>query len=141
MTEWDVQIARFDICYASTSINRFLEAPRDGYLSWLVEIFGYLQSVTGRCKHIVVSPEDIEEISGNGVNVKDWLDQYPIALYGLDEGLPDPSRRPLSTSMYFDSDHAHNQVTRQSVFGVLFFVGSTPISCTRKRQGTIDISS
>ena len=59
MAEWDFQIGRFDICYALTSLNRFLEAPREGHLSRLVKIFGYLQSVTGRRKIIVVSTEDI----------------------------------------------------------------------------------
>ena len=44
-------------------------------------------------------------------------------------------------SVYFDSDHAHYQVTRQLVSGVLCFFGSTHISGTRKRQGTIESSS
>ena len=43
--------------------------------------------------------------------------------------------------MYFDSDHAHDQVTRRSVSGVVSFVGSTPISWTIKMQGTIETSS
>ena len=43
--------------------------------------------------------------------------------------------------VYFDSDHAHNQVTRRSVSGVIYFVGSTRISWTSKRQGTIKSSS
>ena len=43
--------------------------------------------------------------------------------------------------MYFDSDHSHDQVTRRSVSGVVSFVGSTPISWTSKRRGTIESSS
>ena len=43
--------------------------------------------------------------------------------------------------MYFDSDNAHDQVTRRSVSGVLCFFGSTPIIWTRKIQGTIESSS
>ena len=64
MAEWAVQIGIFDICYALTSLNRFSAA---------VNIFGYLQSVPGKRKCVVVSPEDIEEISGKGVNVIYWL--------------------------------------------------------------------
>ena len=70
MEEWAVQIGRFDIRYALTSLNRVSEAPREGNLSRLVKIFGYLQSVTGRCKSIVVSKEVIEKISGKGANMK-----------------------------------------------------------------------
>ena len=49
--------------------------------------------------------------------------------------------RPLSTTVYFDSDHAHDQVTWRSVSFFLCFLGQTPISWTSKRQGTIKISS
>ena len=55
--------------------------------------------------------------------------------------LTEPRGLPLSTMLYFDSNHAHDQVTRKSVSGVVPFVGSTPISWTSKRQVTIEISS
>ena len=59
----------------------------------------------------------------------------------IDEGLPEPRGAPISTTVYFDSDHAHDLVTRRSVSGVIAFVGLTPISWTSKRQGTIETSS
>ena len=102
---------------------------------------GYLQSVTGRLKSIVVSPEDIEEISGKGDNMKYWLEKYPGVSEDIDEGLPEPRGHPLRTVVYFDSDHAHAQVTRRLVSGVLCFVGSTPIRWTSKRHGTTESSS
>ena len=77
-----------------------------------MKIFGYLQSVYGRRKVIVVSPEDIEEISVKVANVKYWLENIPGESEEIDEGLPYPWGRPLITSVYFDSDHAHDQVTR-----------------------------
>ena len=55
----------------------------------------------------------------------------------IDEGLPELRGRLLSTAVYFDSDYAHDQVTRRSVSGFLCVVGSTPISWTSKIQGTI----
>ena len=76
MTEWAVNIGRFDISYALNSINRFSASPREGHLSRLVKIFGYLKSVNGRHKSIVALPEDIEEISGKGDNMKYWLEKY-----------------------------------------------------------------
>ena len=59
MVDWAVQIGRFGIHYALTYLNRFSTAPREGYLSQLVKIFGYLQIVSGRRKDIFVSSEDI----------------------------------------------------------------------------------
>ena len=127
MSEWAVQIGRFCIRYDLTSLNRFLESPREGHLSWLVKIFGYLQSVTGRRKCIVVSSEDTEEIRGKGANMNGWLEKYTGVSEDIDEGLPDPRGRPISTSVYFDSGHAHDQVTRRLVSGVLCFFGYTTI--------------
>ena len=99
----------------------------------MVKIFGYLQSVPGKSKGIVVSPEYIEEISGKGDNVKDRLETYPGSTEDIDDGLPEPRGRPLSTTVYFDSGHAHDQVMRRSVSGVLYFVGLMHISWTSKR--------
>ena len=70
MVEWSVQIGRFDIHYAGTSLNIFCAAPREGHLKRLVKIFVYLQNVSSKCKSIVVSPEDIGEISGKVDNTK-----------------------------------------------------------------------
>ena len=128
MVEWAVQIGRFDIRYALTSLNRFLAAPREGHLSWLVKLFVYLQRVTGRRKVIVVYTEVTKEMSGKVDNVKYWLENYPGASEDMDEGIPEPRGRPHSTTVHFDSDHAHDQVTHRSVSGVLCFVGSAPIS-------------
>ena len=70
MVEWAVKIGKFDILYSLTSLNLFSAAPREGNITWLVNIFSYLQSVTGRRKCIVVSSEDIEEIIGKGDRIK-----------------------------------------------------------------------
>ena len=45
MAEWSVQIRRFDIRYDLTSFNRFSAALREGHLTRLIKIFGYLQTV------------------------------------------------------------------------------------------------
>ena len=68
MAEWAVQIGRFDIRYALTSLNRFSAAPRTGHLKRLIKIFGYLQTVSADRKSIVVSAEDIGEIKGRGTS-------------------------------------------------------------------------
>ena len=81
-----------------------------------------------------------ESVEGGdkGANTKDWLEKYLGASEEIDEGLPEPWGRPLRTTVYFDSDHAHDQMTRRSVSDVVYFVGWTSTSCTSKRQGTIE---
>jgi hypothetical protein len=40
-----------------------------------------------------------------------------------------------------DADHAHCEVTRRSVTGILVFVNSTPIRCFSKMQKTVETST
>ena len=67
----------FTFVFSLTSLNRFLAAPKEVYLSRLMDIFGYSQNLTGRRKIVVILPEDIDEISGKGANVKYWFKNYP----------------------------------------------------------------
>ena len=106
-----------------------------------MKIFGYFQNAAGRRKIIVISPEDIRDISGKGTNTADWMEKYPGVTEDIDEVLTDPWGKPLSTKVYFDSVHYHDQVARGSVSGVMCFVGLAPISWYSKRQGAIDTSS
>ena len=43
------------------------------------------------------------------------------------DGLSETQGLPLSTTVYFDSNHSHDQVTRLSVSGVICFVDLIPI--------------
>ena len=54
-----------------------------------MKIFGYLQNATGRQKSIIISPEDIRNISGKGSNTADWLDKHPDTKKEINEGLLD----------------------------------------------------
>ena len=78
-----------------------------------------MQTVPSKDKSILVSTEDIGEIKGKGADTKFWLEKYADVSEEIDEGLPEPQGQPLSTTVYFDSDHSHDQVTRRSVSGVL----------------------
>ena len=89
----------------------------------------------------MVSEEEIGGIKGKGADTKLWLEKYPYASEERYEDLTEPWGKPLSTKVYFYSDHAHNQVTPCLVSGVISYVGSTPINCTSKSQGTMESSS
>jgi hypothetical protein len=43
----------------------------------------------------------------------------------------------LETSVFFDSDHAHDHKTQRSITGIIVFVGSTPVLWPSKHQGCI----
>ena len=71
----------------------------------------------------------------------DFEDQYEYASEESDPGFPEPKEKPIGTSIFFDSDHAHDTETRRSISGVLVVVGSTPLSCMSKCQGAVATST
>jgi len=44
-------------------------------------------------------------------------------------------------AVYFDSNWAHDEVTRRSITGVIGFIGNTPVTWLSKRQGAIATST
>jgi hypothetical protein len=54
--------------------------------------------------------------------------------------IPLPNRKVQITVMV-DADHAHCEVTRRSVTGILVFVNSTPIRWFSKMQKTVETST
>ena len=79
-----MQMGRFDIRYALTSLNRFSAAPRQGHLTRLIKLFGYLQTVPADTNTIVVLAEDIGDITGKGSDIKVFLEKYPNATNEID---------------------------------------------------------
>ena len=47
----------------------------------------------------------------------------------------------LAVSVYVDSDHAHDEITRRSITGLIIFVGRTPVFALPRRQGAIETST
>ena len=79
MSEWMVQIGIFEIHYEVTSLNHFFVAPREDHLNRLVQIFGYLNHITGRRKVIVISTEYIRDNNVMEYITTDLLEKYPYA--------------------------------------------------------------
>ena len=44
-------------------------------------------------------------------------------------------------TVYVDADHAHDQVTRQSVTGIVAFINNTPVRWISKLQKTVETST
>jgi len=55
--------------------------------------------------------------------------------------LPRAYGEELSTAIFEDSDHPHDQKTRRSITGMMIYVGSTPVMAISKRQGCIASST
>jgi len=71
----------------------------------------------------------------------DLEDQYEYASEEIDPAFPEPKGKPIATSIFFDSDHAHATETRRSISGLLVMVWSTPVSWMSKHQGAVATST
>ena len=60
---------------------------------------------------------------------------YPDAVEAIDANLPAALIDELAITVFVDSDHAHDKVTRRSVTGIIILVGRTPVFYQAKRQG------
>ena len=55
--------------------------------------------------------------------------------------MPKPQGKGIDITIYVDADHAHDQLTRRSVTGILLFINNTPIKWYSKRQNTVETST
>ena len=66
-----------------------------------------------------------------------WLELYPYAREQIPEDKPESKGKPVHITFYFDSDHAHDVISRHSVTGILIFINNTPVQWYSKRQNTV----
>ena len=140
---WLVNIGRIDVSFATSSLSRFTAAPRKGHMTRALRVFGYLKKRPNR-RIVVDSRDPILRGGEDSLSVdftKELGKQYPDAKEDIDVNLPKSLIGEIAITLFVDSDHAHDKVTRRSVSGILVFAGRTPIVPISKRQGAIETST
>ena len=143
MLNWVVAVGRFDVAHATASMSRFSSCPRQGHLDRVLQIFSYLKRRINR-RFITDSRDPL--YFGNVDCMDEDLSEelqkaYPEASEEVDSNVPDPRVDEMKISVFVDSDHAHDKVTRRSMTGMIIFVGRTPVFYLSKRQGAIETST
>ncbi len=137
--QWLVTIGQADLQYLTMSLSRFSAAPRKTQLEYAIRVFSYLKEFPD--KEIRIDPRDIPFLSSFGEPDDTMIDSYPGAHEELDKGMPEALGPELQTSVWFDSDHAHDLETRRSCTGLVIAVGRTPVLWSSKRQTSVMSSS
>ena len=142
---WCVTLGRFDVAYATNTLARYSMAPREGHYKQAQRIFGYLSSppfVKGR---LLIDPNYHTIAAGLIKTSKkyDWTEFYPNAKEEIPPvgSVPVAKGRKAKITVYVDADHAHDQVTRRSVTGILVFINNTLVRAYTKRQRTVETST
>ena len=68
-------------------------------------------------------------------------DLYPDAAEELDANLPTPLVEDISITVFVNSNHGHDKVTRRSISGLIAFLGRMPAFYLSKSQGAIETST
>jgi hypothetical protein len=134
---WIVILGRFDVMFATVTMARFSQIPREGHLKAMLRVFGYLK---GYAKARIKVDTSVPRIQGEVIK-HTWTEFYPDATEELPPNMPTPKGKPVLLTGYVDADHAHDLVTRRSVTGVLLYMNSTPIKWYSKRQNTVETST
>jgi hypothetical protein len=139
MANWMIVLGRFDIAYATMALSRYNMEPRYGHLKALIRVFGYLKRYSnGR---ILVDTKEMDLSAYPPTNYDTWSHFYPGAEEDLPKDMPIPKGKAITIVVYVDADHAHDQVTRRSVTGILLFINGMPIRWVSKRQKTVETST
>ena len=136
---WVITLGRFDVNYATSALSRFNMAPKEGHLTAVKRILGYLKvyakgriifdtSYTDHSKH------KVEDHPG-------WSQMYPDAQEELPPDMPAKRMKPVRITVYVDLDHGHDLVTRRSITGIILMLNGTPVRWLCKRQKTVETST
>ncbi len=140
--QWLITCGRSDLAFSVVSLSRFAAAPREKHLVALTRICSYLNKHPD--KWIVLDPSKhvpTGELTDTYNKEADWSQHYPEAQEELDPKFPKPLGEPMDTAVYFDSNFAHDEVTRKSITGFVGYVGNTPVTYQSTRQGAIATST
>ena len=135
---WIVTLGRFDIQYATSAMSRFNSCPREKHLQMVIRILTYLKTFP---KGRIIFDTDYIDHTSRDIQTHDWTQVYPDAEEELPPDMPTPKGRTVRITVYVDADHAHDQVTRRSVTGILIFLNNTLIKSISKRQKTVETST
>jgi hypothetical protein len=139
---WTVILGRFDIMYATNTLARFSIAPRHEQLQMAKRILGYLKKYPEY--RILLNPNyiDLKRAVEVYTEYDGWREFYPEAQEAIPDGLPEITHeKKAQITIMVDANHAHCQVTRRSVTGILVFINSTPVRWYSKMQKTVETST
>lgn len=148
--QWLVTCGRIDIAFALSSLSRYSAAPRKGHLDAAVYMFKYVKKHA--VKWIKIDPTSHVDPTDSSKKpeledptkgkIISWKEQYPDAQEEILTTFPASNgMKGFETTVYFDSNFAHDEKTRRSITSVLGYIGNTPVSCISKRQGAIATST
>ena len=137
---WATELGRVDILFEVSILSQYQASPREGHLSQVFNIFGFLKDNPKISIHMDPTLPNIDYSVFN-YNVDGFKEMYRDAVEQIPADAPIPCGVPVDITAYVDASHAANKVTRKSHTGYLIFVNRAPIQWYSKRQQTVESSA
>ena len=138
---WAITLGRFDIQYATSTMARYNCAPRKGHLKGVLRILGYLKKVARLKPRLLVNPELPKHEKYPTEDHGTWEEFYPDAVEEIPNDMPESKGKEMKITIWVDADHAHDQVTRKSVTGIVVMINGMVYKTVSKRQATVESST
>ena len=136
---WATELGRVDIMIEVALMSQYQMNPRVGHLEALYLIFHYLWK--NPMKRIVMDSTYIEHDEDSFNNCADWKEFYGDVQEEDPPRMPEPLGHGMGTTVFVDSDHASNVLTRRSHSGLLIFCNNALVMTFCKRQNTVESST
>ena len=136
MFRWAIELGRIDIEIETALLSQYQASPREGHLEAAYSVVHYLQQ--NPSKIAVMDPADKICDSRRFNSDARWEEIYGDITEPVPPDAPEALGAPVTISVFVDSDHASNVVTRRSHTGVLIFVQNALIMSYCKRQNTVE---
>ena len=132
-------MGRFDVNYVTMSLVRFNMAPRERHFKEAVRILGFLKAFS---KGKILLDTSFSDHSKYETELEQkWQEFYFDAEEDIPHDMLNLKGSKARITVYVDADHAHDQVTRRSVTGIIVFINNTPVRWISKRQKTVESST
>ena len=135
---WAITLGRFDVQYATNTLARYNMAPRQGHLDAAVRIIGYLKKTQRLNPKILVNPDLPNHDQYESYDYDNWKEFYPEAEEEIPYDMLKPKGKEIKITIWVDADHAHDQVTRRSITGIVIMVNGMIWKTISKRQKTVE---
>lgn len=134
---WMVNLGRVDINTEVSMLVSHLSVPRKGRLDAVFRIFGYLKK---KYNFRLVFDPTYNEIKTNEFKKTSWKQFYDNVSEAIPSDAPEHRGKDVDLTMYVDSDHAWDEMTRWSRTGFMIYMNTALIQWLSKKQPTIETS-
>ena len=138
---WVITLGRFDVQYATSTLARYGMSPRKGHFDASLRVLGYLKKTSEYNPKTLVNPTIPKHPEYEAYDYDNWKEFYPDAEEEVPYDQLTEKGKKVKIFIWLDADHAHNQVTRRSVTGILIMINGMVWKTISKCQKTVETAT